>query len=604
MENLVVLDCEVYPNYILVAFKSLDNNRIVTIEIKGENSIISADKKNKLYKILYKYTTFGFNSNNYDMFIINYIFKDKTVKEINDLSQEIITGKQHAWQIAKTKNLYKNPDFKHFDISEPAPGVKVSLKLYGGRLNSKKLQDLPIAPNSFLTELEMEQTKKYCVNDLNTTIDLFNSIKERMQLRYEMSKEYGFEIMSKSDAQIAEMVIKQDMYKLTSKNFNRPVISEKQQYKYIVPDYIKFKTEQLQDVLETIKNCNFAINDKGSIVLPGVIKNRQIKIGSTKYQMGVGGLHSKEKCRKYKATDEHYVIDKDVTSYYPSIILNLNLYPKHLGPSFLKIYKNILDKRLKAKKEGNKVLNESLKIVVNGSFGKFGNKWSVLYSPDLMMQVTLTGQLSLLMLIERLELNNIKVVSANTDGFVAIVPKEKYNLYDTICFDWELNTNFTLEETRYKTLFSRDVNNYLAVSENGKIKGKGIFNFDPLSKNPDAPICLLAAIEKLVNNISIEKTIKECKDLTKFLTIRSVTGGAQWRENYLGRVVRWIYSTNGDTIYYCKPNKKGVYNKVAKSENSRPIMELGIAFPEDIDYDRYIYESNEIINDIGFLKIY
>ena len=248
---------------------------------------------------------------------------------------------------------------------------------------------------------------------------------------------------------------------------------------------------------------------------------------------------------------------------------------------------------MKAKKEKNKIVNESLKIVINGSFGKLGNKYSTLYSPDLMIAVTLTGQLALLMLIENLELNGISVVSANTDGFVSLMNKKDYDLYDSLCFDWELATGFELEETKYKAIYSRDVNNYLAITDDGKTKGKGIFTLDSISKNPAADVCIESVIDYLINGTSIESYIKNCKDLTKFLTVRSVTGGAVYKEEYLGRVVRWIYSTKGDTIKY---KKNG--NKVPKSDGSRPIMTLG-EFPSDINYPRYIEESISILDDLG-----
>ena len=219
-----------------------------------------------------------------------------------------------------------------------------------------------------------------------------------------------------------------------------------------------------------------------------------------------------------------------------------------------------------------------------------------------MIAVTLTGQLSLLMLIEELENNDISVISSNTDGFVSLLNKEQYERYDSICFDWELTTGFVLEETRYKALYSRDVNNYLAITDYG-YKGKGIFTLDSLQKNPQATIIINAVIKLLVDNIPISETIRNCKDLKEFLHVRSVTGGATYKDTYLGRVVRWIYSTNGDVIKYKKPNKTGTFPKVAKSEGSRPIMDLNCEFPKDIDYDRYIEESMSILDDLGITEL-
>ena len=209
-----------------------------------------------------------------------------------------------------------------------------------------------------------------------------------------------------------------------------------------------------------------------------------------------------------------------------------------------------------------------------------------------MMAVTLTGQLSLLMLIEKLENNGISVVSANTDGFVSLMTKDKYELYDSICFDWELKTNFELEETIYKALYSRDVNNYLAVTDHDT-KGKGIFTLDTIIKNPQAQICIIAVKTLLVQGVSIEKTIRKCKDLTQFILVRSVTGGAVWKDDYLGRVVRWVYSTEGEQISY---KKNG--NKVAKSDGALPVMEL-CSLPESLDYERYIDEAKSILESLG-----
>lgn len=594
MQNLVVLDCEVYPNYILFAFKNIDNKNILTIEIKGSDDFLDEKRYIELNTIMKKRTTFGFNSRNYDIPIILFALKRKKAKEIYQLSNFIIGNNSPGWMtLQKFDLVWNNIEIKHFDIQEPTPGVKTSLKLYGARLNSYHLQDLPIEPGTILTENQMESVKKYCINDLNTTIDVFNHIKDRIKLRYDMSNQYDQDLLSKSDSQIAEVVIKSELVKLlNNKKLYTPKIPDNTKFKYYTPDFIKFKTKELQHLLSIIESTNFELDNKGSIKLPKELKNTMITLGQSVYQLGIGGIHSTEKKQHVIPNKNQILVDKDVTSYYPSIILNLKLFPKHLGISFLDVYKKIVEQRLKAKKDGNKVLNESLKIVINGSFGKLGSKYSVLYSPDLMITVTLTGQLSLLMLIEELELNGISIVSSNTDGFVSLMDKEKYLIYNNICFDWELNTGFVLEETRYKELYSRDVNNYLAITEKG-LKGKGIFTINSISKNPQANICINSIINLLTKNIPIEQSIINCKDLTQFIVVRSVNGGAIFKNEYLGRVVRWIYSTNGEIIKY---KKNG--NKVAKSDGARPIMTLDV-FPNDIDYSRYISETIDILEDLG-----
>jgi hypothetical protein len=602
MKNLVVLDIEIYPNYSLFAFKNIDNNKIVTIEIKGEDSFLSDQDLKKLKTILYKRTTFGFNSRNYDMPIILYALKQKTAYELYEMSKMIILNNIPGWKTIKDFYLLQSKDINHFDIQEPSPGAGVSLKLYGGRIHSKRLQDLPYDPNLELTKNQMDEIKSYCINDLDTTIDLYKSISDRIDLRLKMSEKYNVNLMSKSDAQIAEAIIKSEIKKINpNARLYAPKINKEATFKYKKPNFISFKTQELNDVLKYIENHNFELDARGSIKLPKKLRDLKINLGKSNYQLGVGGLHSTEKSQTLIPKKNQLLIDKDVASYYPSIILNLKLYPKNLGHVFLDVYKKIVEERLIAKKNNDKVTNESLKIVINGAFGKLGSKWSCLYSPDLMMTVTLTGQLALLMLIEELELNNISVVSANTDGFVSLLEKNDYEKYNDICKTWSRKTQFILEDNYYKALCARDVNNYFAITVENEIKEKGIFAKDSLQKNPQGSICARAVIELVKNKISITDTIKRCRDITKFIHVRRVTGGAEFHNKYLGKVVRWYYSKNGDKIVYSKNCKKSG-DKVAKSNDAMPIMQLS-AFPEDIAYDKYIEESISILEEIGYLNL-
>ena len=185
------------------------------------------------------------------------------------MSERIIGNNTPGWKTVKDFGLIMPRAMKHFDVQEPSPGVRVSLKLYGGRMNSKRLQDLPIEPGSTLSEQDMENTKLYCINDLDTTIDLYRRVEERMELRVDMSKQYGQDLMSKSDAQIAEVVIKSELQKRSpSKRLYAPKLSEDITFKYPVPDYIQFQSPQLKEALKVIRRHDFELDGKGSIKLP------------------------------------------------------------------------------------------------------------------------------------------------------------------------------------------------------------------------------------------------------------------------------------------------------------------------------------------------
>ena len=105
MKNFVVLDCEVYPNYFLAAFKNIDNGNVITIESRGADKSLTPEATKKLRSIMHKRTTFGFNSNKYDMPIILFALKGKTCREIHKLSDFIIGENSAPWMTMKRFDL-------------------------------------------------------------------------------------------------------------------------------------------------------------------------------------------------------------------------------------------------------------------------------------------------------------------------------------------------------------------------------------------------------------------------------------------------------------------------------------------------------------------
>ena len=517
-------------------------------------------------------------------------------RTLKDATDDLILYNLRRQELEE-KYKFKILPLNHIDLIEVAP-LKASLKVYGGRLHCERMQDLPYDPSTALTASQMNETRFYCLNDLDLTALLCKELCPQLELRAQMSVEYGQDLRSKSDAQIAECVISEEVAKVNGRYSKRPRIAPGTIYKYKVPKYIKYQSEQLNNMLSIVANADFVVKENGSIEEPEEFTElKKVKISSTYYRMGIGGLHSNEENVHHIADENTLLIDRDVASYYPNIILNQGLYPSHMGKAFLKVYRSIVERRLKAKKEKNKVVADSLKITINGSFGKLGSKYSSLYAPDLMIQVTISGQLSLLMLIEMIELIGIPVVSGNTDGIIIKCQVDRYNDLNNVVKHWERLTDFETEETRYKAVYSRDVNNYIAVKEDGKCKAKGAYSAPGLQKNPTSLICVDAIEALIVGSIPIEETILNCKDLTRFLTVRTVKGGGEQDGVYLGKAVRWYYSTEtkNKTINYIASG-----NKVAKSEGAKPCMDLPLAFPNDINYQWYINETIEMLHDIDF----
>lgn len=586
MNNAKVLDTECYKDYWLLSLKCVRTNKVREFELYEGYPL----DRQSITKIMKNNLTVSFNGNGYDLAMITAALKGWSNENLKKLSDKLILSGKPAWLVCKELKLWIPKEWDHIDIINVAPG-QASLKIYGGRLHSKRLQDLPIEPDQSITPDLRPLMRSYCVNDLDTTIELNSELEKQIALRVTLTEKYGVDLRSKSDAQMAEVIIKDYLEQHGVSVVKRQTAVKP--FKYRVPSWVKFKTDILNDVLNAVKSVTFVAGDSGQVKLP-VELNKAIDFYGAKYKFGIGGLHSQEKRQVIKPKTDEMFGEYDLTSMYPTIIIEQNLYPEHLTSKFLDVYTSIKNDRVRAKREGDKVMDAVYKIALNGSYGKFGSKYSYLYSPELLIQTTITGQLSLLMMIERLELNGFKVVSANTDGINVLFKKHDHNKVETLIYEWELETGYNFEWTPYKATYSRDVNNYIAVKPDGSIKGKGAFAEPNLMKNPTNEICIIAVKEYLANNTPIEKTIKDCKDVTKFISIRTVQGGAVWRDEYLGKAVRFYYSKDGDTITY---KKNG--NKVPRSDGTKPLMDLPESLPKDLNYQWYIDEAISMLGDLG-----
>lgn len=623
IDDLVTFDIECYPNYVLLMFKRIKDGKEIYFE-KFNNSEVNVTN---VLHVINKYCIVTFNGIKYDSVITEALVAGFSNESIFKVSEMLIEQKMQPWQVRKQVGI-PALQFNHIDIIEVCP-LQASLKIYGGRIHSPKMQDLPIEPGTIITKDMLPDMRLYCGNDNEVTGLLATTLKEELELREHMTEQYGVDLRSKSDAQIAEAVIKSELDHKYDIQAKRPKIESGTRFRYKPPANIKFESPVLKDILHQYStlpivldksgytNFNFRIGEEDRIksgknkgTLPDKKPKLKFTYGKTKYTIGIGGIHSNEKSERHVA-DGLIIRDYDAASFYPFIILNNALAPTHLGKPFLKIFKSIVDRRLHAKKTGDKAVNESLKITINGSFGKFGSKWSCLYAPDLMLQVTITGQLSLLMLVERLEAIGVQVISANTDGIITKFEPALEPQVETIIGDWEFETGYVMEGTDYSSMNSRDINNYIAIKPaytdaRGKkhppsAKGKGAYTdqSDPyyrLRSNPTNEICTHAVKEFLMFGTPVEETILACEDVRQFVSLRTVNGGAEQHGEYIGKAIRWYYSDEElGAIYY-----KTSGNKVPRTDGARPIMNLPKRLPADLDFNWYIEEANQILKAIGF----
>jgi hypothetical protein len=609
--SLVALDAEIYHNYSLLCFKHFETGQYFYMEAPFN---VSA-----LQWALSHFTLVTFNGNGYDMIIISHILKGADSARLKSISDKIIKPDDidPDDEEAPIPRRIETP-FNHIDLIEVAP-LRGSLKLYGGRMHVPRLQELPIPPSAILTPNECLQVRDYCFNDCDVTHALYTELEPHIRLREKLGAKIGVDFRSKSDAQLAEELFRQELKRVTGQWPKKPGPESAvgRVFTYTAPDYARFRSNALGDALGAIQATPLTVGMKGHIDKKNDIEGRVLAVNGKPYKIGLGGLHSQEKCQAIVASSEMLIIDRDVTGYYPSLIINNKYAPAHLGDTILTLLQESVDGRTAAKllmqqmsptdKGYDDIAAEADggKIKNNGYFGKTSDPWSIFYEPEKMLHTTLTGQISILMLIESLEDIGVKVVSANTDGIVFTCHHSRYDEVLAVFDKWEALTGLKTEETRYKALYSANVNNYIAVTMDGKTKAKGWYTEkgsalnSRLSKNPQSLICSDAVKALLSVGTPIEDTIRKCSDITRFVTVRNVKGGAHKDGYYLGKVVRWYYAT--DTKGVIRYILTG--NKVPDTEGAVPLMQLPPQLPEDLDYGWYIAKANSILEDIGYSKV-
>ena len=343
-KKTVVCDTECYRDFWLAAFKSTENDKTLTFAAWPGHPL----DVDGLARIMRNVTIVTFNGIGYDAPMIAYALTGVSCSDLKDASDAIIQDRLKPWDFERRFQVQVPRNWDHIDLMEVAPG-QGSLKAYGGRLHCHRMQDLPIEPDASISPDDRELLTLYCLNDLETTIQLYKYLQPQLALRVAMSEEYGRDLRSKSDPQIAEAVVKDRVSDLVGWRVERPKISFDTTFKYTAPPMVSFQTPELQAVKTLVEEQTFTLSDSGKVLMPKDLAKADIKIGDSVYRMGIGGLHSSEACAAHFTDEDHFLEDRDVASYYPSMILLNGWAPEHLGESFITVYRQIYERRLAAK---------------------------------------------------------------------------------------------------------------------------------------------------------------------------------------------------------------------------------------------------------------
>jgi hypothetical protein len=575
----------------------------------------------------------GFNNVNFDYPIIHYILNNHyswwnnlqmgqiTEKEIISLiynkAQEIVNSQD-------TDDFYKNiyvPEkkwkihqldlFRMWHYNNKAR--KTSLKALEISMNYPNVMEMEIShTKEDITLAEVTHILEYNLNDVLATYEFYKRSKDKIDLRKELTKTYNIPCLNWSDSKIGEQLILKlycdktglNQWDVRELRTYRPRIN----FKDIIFDYIRFDSTEFNNLLNKLKNTSIS-KTKGGFAESVIYKG-------FKYDLGQGGIHGCIKPGIYESDEDYIILDADVASLYPNIAIKNNLYIRHLGKDFISIYDNdIVQKRLKAKREGNKSIADALKLSANACYGKSNDVNSFLYDPLYTMATTINGQLLLLMLAESLvNTFDLEVLQINTDGITIKFHKRYLEDYYQYCKEWEKETKLELEYAEYSKMVIRDVNNYLAVYTNGKVKYKGAFEIDKdYHKDNSFRVIQLALSDYFVKGISVEDTIINHRDIYDFC------GRQKFTKDSYGETHEVRYDEDNNPYHYIEKQQRNVRYYISNSKttfvkqyykNSSELINKGFnvtifnKFEEkdwdeyNINYSYYIKECYKIIETI------
>lgn len=446
---MLFYDFEVFKyDWLIVVIDMTEKKQHVIINNKEELDELYQAKKNDIWV--------GFNSNHYDQYILKGILCGFDPKRINDF---IIVKGNPGW---KFSSLLRNIPLNNYDVML---NLDKGLKWFEGSMgNNIKETGVPFDIDRKLTEAEIAETVKYCVHDVEQTIEVFLQRKEEFNGRLELvklackGKPLDLSLISKTKPQLTAIVL--DAHRQGDRG---------DEFDIDFPDTNQVK--KYKDVLDWYSNPDNRCYYRH---IPGKKqpeKNQySVMVAGCPHTFAWGGVHGA--LEQYSG--EGYYLMMDVASLYPSLMIRYNLHSRNIADpqKFVDIYHERLE--LKKKKDP---LQAVLKIVLNSTYGVLKDKNNDLYDPLMSNKVCVYGQILLLDLIEHIE-PYAQLIQSNTDGILIKMPdgqdeEEWFNLIDDIAWEWEQRTGLTLEFDEYRKVFQKDVNNYIIVAPDGHIKSKG-----------------------------------------------------------------------------------------------------------------------------------
>ena len=486
-KRLIVIDFEVLSNanFWMCCMKDIKSGLEHTI-VNDRNEFLRVFNKNR------NSIWIGYNIRGYDQWIMKALLANLNPCMVSD---KIIKEKLSGWKIDRSLNSQK---LFFFELGDGFKSLK-ELELFMGEsiVESSVSFDLETYPN----KEEIEELISYCLHDVRMTLKVFNELKHEYEAQEALINFFNLEesFFNKSKAQLSSSIL----------GAKRPNFERNDEFNFKIIDTLELsKYSYVKKWYEDFNNRDYK-------------KSLKANVYNVETDFGWGGLHAARK----QYIKEGFIVNSDVSSFYPAIIINYNLLSRNVSKP--EKYKQIRDTRIELKK--NKDPKEyPLKIVLNSVFGASKDRNNDLYDPQVGNAICVNGQLLLLDLIEKVELefkDNAEFIQGNTDGVMfRFNSKEDLDKYLKICEDWCKRTKMDLDHDIISKVIQKDVNNYIFIKCDKKAKSKGAYVKKLSLLDNDLPIVNKALKEYLINNVSIEDTILNCNNLIDFQKCVKITG--------------------------------------------------------------------------------
>lgn len=614
-KQVVVYDIEVFPNVFHCACRNTETGELRLFEYSERKN----QMKEMIQFFLMKNLLFaGYNNHHYDDVVINYIIDFETrfdtlsyklgTQSIYNLSKEIINSEDG--DISK----YKKWKYLHFFESMDILSLMLSSKL---RVGLKEMQLTMHYPNvleysggfeKYLQKDDIDEMIEYNINDVDSTAQLLDLNKENIELRKWIEEEYGINAYSMDSVKFGETLLANKICEQMGISYNTlKEMRSPMDYiplKDVILPIISYKNQTLQKVLGEMKEqVVYSKERKGY--------EKKFVLSNTYFSVGVGGIHSLNTPEIFVPKDDEYVGHLDVASMYPSFIVRYGWFPRHLGKYGINVYTQLYNERITAKHSGQKLKNLALKLVLNSVTGKMQQETSWMYDPFSVFKIRINGQLVLLMLVDILLQYNCKIVQVNTDGVMFVAKKEIESHLQESVAELERLTQLSFEGNHYEAFYQYAVNDYFGVEEGYSqsrdpklIERKGIFITETqLGKGLTPTIIPEAVIKYFVEGIPIEKTIKECTDIRKFMMGQRVDKkfDVEYNDKKIQRINRYYASTNGCNLYkikwdYDKPSYSNMLTKSGVTLlNKYDDADIKC---RHINYGYYLSEARKIVENL------